>query len=302
MDRTNFIYWAYKFLDHVQDRTAHRRKVLLVYDGYRSHLSLDVLDILAKHSAIVYALPAYTSGKTQPCDTVLFGSFKHHLDAALCDCVLARPDHTFDPFDFCEVLKFAYNASVTPQNIWASFRRAGLWPVDHTRILEVPRPATADARAPIRSAAELEEQFRKKLQEVRSTLLGSDTILTARGYVDTTNGCVITAPQTLDIVRKKEELNARKRRAKAVKVLKVSLAREVKRQTKSRPREKRGAMERGAADSGFGNGGAGSIGIGVERNRSLLERRFVAKIRKLHATPLVFIGRFIGGVEDEQAE
>ena len=138
---------------------ANGRKVLLIYDGYRSHLLLDVLDIFAKHRVIVYALPAHTSGKTQPCDTVLFGSFKHHLDAALRDCVLARPDHTFDLFDFCKVLKFAYNAAVTPQNIRESFRRAGLWPVDHTRILGVPRPATAEARAPIRSAAEREEQF-----------------------------------------------------------------------------------------------------------------------------------------------
>ena len=211
-------------------------------------------------------------------------------------------DQTFDLFDFCKVLKFAYNTAVTPQNIRATFPRAGLWPVDHTQILGVPRPATADARAPIRSAAELEEQFWKKLQEVRSIVLGSDTILTASGYVDTTNGCVITAPQALDIVRKKEELNARKLRAKAVKVLKVSLAREVKGQTKSRPREERGGTKRGAADSGFGNRSAGSIGIGVERKRSLFERRFVAKIRKLHATPLVVNGRVIGGFEDEQAE
>lgn len=79
---------------------------------------------------------------------MLFGSSKHYRDAALCDCVLARPDHTFDLCDFCKVLEIGYNVTKTPQNTQSSFRRAGLWPTDLTRILGAPLPATAERLLP----------------------------------------------------------------------------------------------------------------------------------------------------------
>ena len=50
----------------------------------------------------------------------------------------------------------------------------------------------------------------------------------ASGFVHTTNGCVVTAPQALALVRRKESGNARKRRAKEIKKLETELARVIK--------------------------------------------------------------------------
>lgn len=72
-----------------------------------------------------------------------------------------------------------------------------------------PRPATADARAPILGVAQLEANFARYQHEVRNIALGSDTFLAKSGYVDTTNGSVVTAPKGLEIVPKKEELNVK---------------------------------------------------------------------------------------------
>ena len=51
------------------------RKVLLVLDGYRSHMTYQALRILRNGGVIVYALPAHTSGYTQPLDVSVFGTF-----------------------------------------------------------------------------------------------------------------------------------------------------------------------------------------------------------------------------------
>jgi len=43
-------------------------------------MSLAVLELFQRHNVVVYALPAHTSGKTQPLDVVLFGAFKRALN------------------------------------------------------------------------------------------------------------------------------------------------------------------------------------------------------------------------------
>ena len=43
VDSNNFCEWASSFVDYVSDLTANDRKLLLIYDGYRSHMSLSVL-------------------------------------------------------------------------------------------------------------------------------------------------------------------------------------------------------------------------------------------------------------------
>ena len=43
VETTDVFEWAIRFVNHVRDLTANRRKVLLIYDGYRSHMSFKVL-------------------------------------------------------------------------------------------------------------------------------------------------------------------------------------------------------------------------------------------------------------------
>ena len=43
-----------------------------MYDGYRSHMSLQVLTTFELGGIFVFALPAHTSGSTQPPDISVF--------------------------------------------------------------------------------------------------------------------------------------------------------------------------------------------------------------------------------------
>ena len=48
----------------------------------------------------------------------------------------------------------------------------------------------------------------KKMAETKDKTLGSDAVMTAPGFADTTNGCVVTAPQALALLCTKESGNA----------------------------------------------------------------------------------------------
>ena len=75
IDTARFMDWCFFFVDHVEPLTQEGRKVLLIYDVYRSHLSLIILELFERNNIIFYVLPAHTSGKTQPLDVVLFSAF-----------------------------------------------------------------------------------------------------------------------------------------------------------------------------------------------------------------------------------
>ena len=62
VEEHNFCKWAELFVEEVKDLTCNGRKVLLVYDRYRSHMSFKALDILRRGNVVVYAPPAHTSG------------------------------------------------------------------------------------------------------------------------------------------------------------------------------------------------------------------------------------------------
>ena len=83
VDKLNFKEWAYEFIVHVRDLISNGLQVLLIYDAYRSHMSLEVLQLFEDHGVVVYALPAHTSGKTQPLNVVLFSPFKKALNGCL---------------------------------------------------------------------------------------------------------------------------------------------------------------------------------------------------------------------------
>jgi len=217
-----FYSWATQFVKMAGDLTANNRKVLLIYDGYRSHMSLKVLNLFYANDIIAYALPAHTSGKTQPCDVVLFGCFKDELNKVMNSMLSPGDVHVWDMLDFCSMLREAYERSFTPVNIRASFRRAGVWPLDPSKLLSSARPAAADNLREVRSPIQLELLFEQKRAAARNQLLGADARIGASGWLDTTDGAVLTAPQSITLARKKHAEDQVKRAEAAAKALKAA--------------------------------------------------------------------------------
>lgn len=80
VDKINFLGWTHRFVAEVSDLTVGGRKVFLLYDGYRSHMGYQVLKTLKAGGVMAYALPAHTSGDSQPLYVGVFSPFKLHLN------------------------------------------------------------------------------------------------------------------------------------------------------------------------------------------------------------------------------
>lgn len=78
-----FIQWCSQFVDHIAYLTTNARKVLLLYDGYRSNMPFKALRILSAGNVEADALPAHTSGTTQPLDVSVFSPFKCYINEHL---------------------------------------------------------------------------------------------------------------------------------------------------------------------------------------------------------------------------
>ena len=73
--------------------------MLLIYGGYRAHLSLSILELFKRKKIIAYVLPAHTSGKIQPWHVVLFSVFKNRLKDAFNSFAAPGSGQVYDVFD-----------------------------------------------------------------------------------------------------------------------------------------------------------------------------------------------------------
>ena len=117
VDTASVLKWVHKFIEFTNDLRCKNRKVLLIYDGYRSHPSLEVLKLFLLNNIIVYALLAHMSGKTQPLDTVLFSVFKQSLNRNIRNVTLSEEQRELNMFVTCALLSRAHEKSFTPSNM-----------------------------------------------------------------------------------------------------------------------------------------------------------------------------------------
>ena len=102
---------------------------MLTYNEYTAHLSLEVLLLFRTNRIVVYALPANTSGKTQPLDLVAFSAYKRELNPAIARTVGTGMKAHVDMYEYCQILTTAYYKAFTHSNITSSFMRSGMWPL-----------------------------------------------------------------------------------------------------------------------------------------------------------------------------
>ena len=110
---TRFLNWAAIFVRYTASIRTSNRDFLLVYDGYKSHLSLLVLKLFNQNGIVVYSLPAHTSGQTRPLDNFVFSSFKASIAKTLQTGLLAAPECSFSQYDFCDVLSSAHRTAIS---------------------------------------------------------------------------------------------------------------------------------------------------------------------------------------------
>ena len=101
--------------------------VLLIVDGYKAHVTQEVIQLAAANKILVFCLPAHASHLLQPLDLTLFGLLKrgwvractafHHVTSAV---VTQR--------NFSKIFNIAWNSSNTPDVFRGGFCRSGIYP------------------------------------------------------------------------------------------------------------------------------------------------------------------------------
>eukprot|EP00171_Calliarthron_tuberculosum_P002640 IDg2640t1 len=193
VDTKIFVSWCKHFVQRVEYLTREGKKVLLVYDGYRAHMSLECLQILKDGSVEVYVIPAHTSGVTQPLDVGVYSSFKNRINENL----LAMTEATTGPlslYDMCSAFCAAYNNAFRRENIMSGFAKSALWPFRPESLLCRPLPKSHDDIGTVVDTSEMIKMIDDKRRQ-RRTNAGRDSISIRRGFIDTTHGALLTTEE-----------------------------------------------------------------------------------------------------------
>ena len=275
VDSENFLNWAHVFIESVEDLTANDRYILLIFDGYGAHMSLRVLELFRRNRIIAYALPAHTSGTTQPLDVVMFSEYKRELNNAIAATLKTADADQLDMFQYCALMTYAYNRNFTRSNIEASFRRASLWLLNPSQLLNVPRLRDTNARSEIMSPEQLVKLLDEKRAAVRKNILGREVSLLRSGFIDTTRGAVLTSNEALSALRQKAEADSEKRAQHMEREVQrgVRAARRDARLRRERDRMRHSELERRARLANM------PIDCFKSQQRSMKERRSVARLR-----------------------
>lgn len=120
-------YLQNHFIKYCQGR-SEEDTVLLLYDGHRSHVSVDLIEWARDHNIVLFVLPPHTSHILQPMDVGCFGPLQIKYSQ---ECTkFARLHHrVVTRYDVCSLACKAYLSALSPCNLSSSFQKSGIFPL-----------------------------------------------------------------------------------------------------------------------------------------------------------------------------
>jgi hypothetical protein len=68
--------WLKRIFDPQTKERANKKPRVLIYDGFGTHETLEILEYCFENNIILCRLPSHTSHKLQPCDVAVFAPLK----------------------------------------------------------------------------------------------------------------------------------------------------------------------------------------------------------------------------------
>ncbi|XP_060572583.1 uncharacterized protein LOC132730626 [Ruditapes philippinarum] len=120
-------YLETHFLKYVQ-RPNSETPVLLIYDGHKSHINLQVINWAKDHHVILMVLPAHTSHILQPLDVGCFGPLQRIYNSECQKFLRNNPASKITRYNICSLVCPAYASALSVVNLRSSFKRSGIFP------------------------------------------------------------------------------------------------------------------------------------------------------------------------------
>ena len=125
--------WLKHFITHTKDRRVGAWQLLII-DGHESHNSLEFQEICKENKIYTLCMPPHSSHLLQPLDVGCFSSLKRAYGHQISSLIRDHINH-ITKLEFLPAFRAAYQQSITENNIYASFRGAGLVPHDPEAVL-----------------------------------------------------------------------------------------------------------------------------------------------------------------------
>ncbi|CAG2188273.1 unnamed protein product [Mytilus edulis] len=124
-------YLTDHFLKYIPGR--NNDNVLLLLDGHKSHVAVDIIEWAQEHHIIIHVLPAHTSHILQPLDVGCYGPLQRIYDNE-CHKTIRKNSSVITKYNICELACKAYQKALCPENLQSAFRKTGIYPLDKTVI------------------------------------------------------------------------------------------------------------------------------------------------------------------------
>jgi hypothetical protein len=111
-------------------RTVTQRPLLLIFDGHKTHLSLEFISKARSENITVIKLPSHTSSRLQPLDVSCFHPVKYAWDEKLISHQRLSGFSSISKSDFVDILSKIWQEKFTSGNIQSGFRKTGIFPLD----------------------------------------------------------------------------------------------------------------------------------------------------------------------------
>lgn len=110
--------------------------MLLIYDGHKTHISLDLITKARNENISILKLPAHTTDAIQPLDKCCFRPLKAQWDKRLVEIQRMTGATRISKASFTELVDELWQTSLTPENIKSGFKSTGIYPLDRTKYPE----------------------------------------------------------------------------------------------------------------------------------------------------------------------
>jgi hypothetical protein len=127
------VEWLKHFNAYTKTRVVGARR-LLVFDGHKSHHSLEFQELCKENNIYTLCMPPHSSHLLQPLDVGCFSPLKRAYSREVESLIRHHINH-ITKLEFLPAFKTAFNRSFTPANICSAFRGAGLVPLQPDAVL-----------------------------------------------------------------------------------------------------------------------------------------------------------------------
>jgi hypothetical protein len=136
METEQFIQWFKEFVKHVREIRKLEGPIILCFDGHKSHISIDLIDLALANNIRLNLLPPHSSHEYQPMDVGVFGPAKVAMKKIVTQFYVNTRFSKITKAHFTHLMSLLHKVAFHPEHIVAGFRKSGLYPLSKELITE----------------------------------------------------------------------------------------------------------------------------------------------------------------------